>query len=136
MDSILDGIKVLDVTNYYAGPFCTMLLKNLGAEVIKVERIGVGDVVRRDAPLIADEVSGTFIILNRGKKSITLDMKTDKGRKIIKELAKKVDVLVREQQSTGKYQYEWNGSGFESGVYFYRLMVEGVAKCRKILLLK
>lgn len=94
MDTILNGIKVLDVTNVYSGPFCTMMLKNFGAEVIKVERVGVGDVVRRDAPLTEGDESGTFIILNRGKKSITLDMKSDKGREIIKQLVQKVDVLV------------------------------------------
>jgi CoA:oxalate CoA-transferase len=94
VDSILNGIKVLDLTNVYSGPYCAMLLKEFGAEVIKVERTAFGDVVRRDAPLTEAQESGTFIILNRGKKSVTLNIACDKGREIIKKLAKKVDVLI------------------------------------------
>lgn len=94
MAGALNGIQVLDFTQVYSGPFCTLLLKDLGAEIIKIERTGTGDVVRNDAPLTEGQESGTFIILNRGKKSITLDIKTEKGRKICKDLVKKVDVLV------------------------------------------
>jgi CoA:oxalate CoA-transferase len=94
MNSILNGIKVLDLTNVFSGPYCTMLLKELGAEVIKVERTESGDVIRKDAPLTKGAESGIFIILNRGKKSITLDLKTTKGIEIVKQLIKKVDVLV------------------------------------------
>jgi CoA:oxalate CoA-transferase len=95
----LDGIKVLDFTQVYAGPFCTLLLKDLGAEIIKVERVE-GDAVRSDAPLTEGLESGTFIILNRGKKGITANLKTEKGRDICRELAKKVDV-VTENFSSG-----------------------------------
>jgi CoA:oxalate CoA-transferase len=94
LDSILNGIKVLDLTNVYSGPYCSMLLKEFGAEVIKVERTGYGDVVRRDAPLTEAQESGTFVILNRGKKSITLNIATEKGRDIVKQLIKKCDVLL------------------------------------------
>jgi CoA:oxalate CoA-transferase len=90
---VLDGIKVLDFTRIYSGPFCTLLLKDLGAEIIKVERLE-GDVVRNDAPLTEGDESGTFIILNRGKKSVTVNLKTEKGREICRELARKVDVVV------------------------------------------
>jgi CoA:oxalate CoA-transferase len=93
MAGALDGIKVLDFTQVYAGPFCTLLLRDLGAEVIKVER-REGDVVRNDAPLTQGNESGTFIILNRGKKSITINLKTEKGREICRELARQVDVVV------------------------------------------
>jgi CoA:oxalate CoA-transferase len=89
----LDGIKILDFTQVYSGPFCTLLLKDLGAEVIKIER-REGDVIRNDAPQTEGLESGTFIILNRGKKSLTLDLKSEKGRQICRELAGKVDVLV------------------------------------------
>jgi CoA:oxalate CoA-transferase len=89
----LNGIKILDLTRAYAGPFCTLLLKDLGAEIIKIERIE-GDTSRMDTPLTEGQESGTFIILNRGKKSVTLDLKTKKGKHICKELVKKVDVLV------------------------------------------
>ena len=93
MAGTLDDIKVLDLSRTYAGPFCTLLLRDLGAEIIKVER-KEGDTVREDNPLTKGGESGTFIILNRGKKSITLDVRKEKGREICKELAKKVDVLV------------------------------------------
>ena len=94
MASVLEGIKVLDFTQVYSGPFCTLLLKDLGAEVIKVERPGSGDLIRYDVPHTEGLEGGPFIILNRGKRSITIDMKTEKGRNICKELVKKVDVLV------------------------------------------
>jgi CoA:oxalate CoA-transferase len=94
MASVLEGIKVLDLTQIYSGPFCTLLLKDLGAEIIKVERPEAGDLIRNDVPHTEGLEGGPFIILNRGKKSITLNLKTEKGRNICKELIKKVDVLV------------------------------------------
>jgi crotonobetainyl-CoA:carnitine CoA-transferase CaiB-like acyl-CoA transferase len=94
MAGVLEGIKVLDFTQVYSGPFCTLLLKDLGAEIIKVERPGSGDLIRNDIPCTEGLEGGPFIILNRGKKSITVDLKTEKGRHICRELAKKVDVLV------------------------------------------
>ncbi len=94
MPKALEKIKVLDLTRMYAGPFCTMLLKDLGAEVIKVEIPGGGDAVRTIPTLTEAGESYPFIMLNRGKKSVTLDMNSVKGREIVKELVKKVDVLV------------------------------------------
>jgi CoA:oxalate CoA-transferase len=94
MASVLEGIKVLDLTQVYSGPFCTLLLKDLGAEIIKIERPGAGDLIRNDVPHTEGMEGGAFIILNRGKKSITLNLRTGKGLKICKELVKKVDVLV------------------------------------------
>ncbi len=94
MTSVLDGVKVLDFTQVYSGPFCTMLLKNFGADIIKVERPGSGDLTRSDFPHTEGLEGGAYIILNRGKKSVTIDLKSPKGQGIIKELVKKVDVLV------------------------------------------
>lgn len=94
MASVLEGIKVLDLTQIYSGPFCTILLKDLGAEIIKVERPESGDLIRNDIPHTEGLEGGPFIILNRGKKSITLNLKSEKGCNIAKELIKKVDVLV------------------------------------------
>lgn len=94
MAGALGDIKVLDLSRAYAGPFCTLLLKDMGAEVIKVEKIEGGDTVRKDFPVTSGGEGGTFIILNRGKKSITLDVRKPEGREICKELVKKVDVLV------------------------------------------
>jgi len=76
MASVLEGIKVLDFTQVYSGPFCTLLLRDLGAEVIKVERPESGDLIRNDIPHIEGLEGRVFIILNRGKKSITADLTT------------------------------------------------------------
>jgi crotonobetainyl-CoA:carnitine CoA-transferase CaiB-like acyl-CoA transferase len=94
MASVLDGIKIMDFTQVYSGPFCTMMLRNLGAEVIKIERPGSGDLTRNDIPHTEALEGGNYIILNRGKKSVTIDLKSEKGRNICKELVKQVDVLV------------------------------------------
>ena len=94
MTSVLEGIKVLDFTQVYSGPFCTLLLKDLGAEVIKVERPESGDLTRNDVPHTEGNEGGAYIILNRGKKSLTVDLKSEKGRNICEKLVKKVDVLV------------------------------------------
>ena len=90
IESPLEGIKVLDFTHEVAGPHCTMLLGDLGAEIIKVERPGRGDRARHWVGMRET----IFIAHNRNKKSIVLDLKSEEGRKIALELAKKVDVIV------------------------------------------
>ena len=94
MSGPLSGIKVLDLTRIFSGPFCSLLLKDLGAEIIKIELPGTGDLIRYDFPRTATEESGYFINLNRGKKSITLNLKSEKGLDICKRLAGKVDVIL------------------------------------------
>ncbi len=89
----LDGIKVLDFTNVLAGPYCTMMLANMGAEVFKLERPGAGDDSRAYGPHVNGE-SVYFLSVNRGKKSIICDAKTEEGREVFKQIAEKVDVLV------------------------------------------
>lgn len=89
----LAGLKVLDLTRVYSGPYCTMMLGDLGAEVIKVEKKDVGDDTRDFMP-VKDGESGYFTYLNRNKKSITLDLKDEKAIEIIKELAQWADILV------------------------------------------
>lgn len=94
----LCGLKIIDLSHYVAGPYCTKLLCGLGADVIKVERPDGGDPARRLGPFPGDkpdaERSGIFSFLNVGKKSITLNLKTQLGREIIKKLIKNADVLV------------------------------------------
>ncbi len=95
---LLSGVKVLDLTHYIAGPYCTRLLAGLGADVIKVERPRVGDPTRRLPPFYRDlpglERSGTFLWLNLGKKSITLNLKTALGIELASQLAAWADVVV------------------------------------------
>ena len=94
MAKALENIRVLDFTRMYAGPFCTMLLGQLGAEIIKVEFLGSGDASRSQPPITEGGESYVFANFNRGKKSITLDLKTAEGQEIARELVKKVDVLI------------------------------------------
>ena len=89
----LDGIKVLDFTNVLAGPYCTMMLANMGAEIYKFERPGCGDDSRAYGPHINGE-SVYFLSVNRGKKSIVCNTKTEEGRAAFLKMAAKVDVLV------------------------------------------
>jgi len=89
----LNRVRVLDLSQLLLGPFATMLLGDMGAEVIKVERPGIGDVSRLSGPIVRG-VSAYFLSLNRGKKSITLDLTTARGAAILLELARKADILV------------------------------------------
>lgn len=93
MKGALQGLNVLDLSRVLAGPFCTMLMADLGANIIKVEQPNVGDDSRAYAPFI-DKESAYFMSLNRGKKSICLDLKKDEDRVIIWELVRKCDILV------------------------------------------
>lgn len=89
----LAGVKVIDFTRVYSGPYCTMLLADLGAEVIKIEKKGTGDDTHWFAPR-KDGESGYFTYLNRNKKSIALDLKAPESVEIVKELAKWADIVV------------------------------------------
>lgn len=93
MQTALDGLRVLDLTRVLAGPFATMLLADLGAEVIKIELPGKGDDSRAFPPFIGSE-SAYFMSLNRNKRSLALNIKSPVGRKILLELVGKSDVLV------------------------------------------
>ena len=88
----LTGIRVLDLTRVLAGPFCTALLADLGAEVIKIETPAGDDY--RHVPPLADGTGGLFRLLNRGKKSVALDLRSDRGREIVRQLAQSSDILV------------------------------------------
>lgn len=93
----LEGIRVVAVEQYMAGPYCTMLLADAGAEVIKIERPGTGD-PRRSIPPFAEKggkkKAGGFMAYNRNKKSLTLNIRSQEGQKIYKELIAKSDVVV------------------------------------------
>ena len=89
----LAGIKVVDLTRILAGPFCTQLLADLGAEVIKIEPPGRGDPVRGQGA-IRDGLSWYFAQFNRNKKSLTLDLYADEGRAVLADLIRQADVLV------------------------------------------
>ena len=98
--SILEKIRVLDLTRVVAGPWCTQVLADLGADVIKIERPGVGDDTRRTAPYVQDvngiktNDSAFFMGCNRGKRSVTVDIATPEGVAIVRELALQSDVFI------------------------------------------
>jgi len=90
----LEGLRVIDLTQDFAGPFCTMILSDLGAEVIKIEKPGGGDETRAWGPPFVNGVSYYFLSLNRGKKSVVLDLKSPEGQNIIRKLVVDADIFV------------------------------------------
>jgi crotonobetainyl-CoA:carnitine CoA-transferase CaiB-like acyl-CoA transferase len=89
----LEGVKVLDLTNVMAGPYCSMVLGDMGAEVIKLESFPDGDTSRRFEPQVKGE-SYCFAVLNRNKKSLALDMKAARGKDIVTRLAEQCDIVI------------------------------------------
>ncbi|MDE2515596.1 MAG: CoA transferase, partial [Rhodospirillales bacterium] len=94
MGKALDGVRILDFTHVQSGPTCTQLLAWLGADVIKVERPGVGDITRGQLRDIPDADSLYFTMLNHNKRSITIDSKHPEGKKLLEALIRKCDVMV------------------------------------------
>lgn len=90
----LSGIRVIDMTRILAGPFCTMNLGDMGAEIIKIEQPGKGDDTRAWGPPFAGSEAAYFLGVNRNKKSVTLDLKHPRGLEILKTLIKGADVLI------------------------------------------
>jgi len=96
-EQMLNGVRVLDLTNVLAGPFATLHLALLGADVIKIERPGSGDLARKLGTLseLNEQLMGTsFLAQNSNKKSVTLNTKSPEGKEIFKKLVKDADVLV------------------------------------------
>ena len=96
---LLDGVRVLDLTRVLAGPYCGMMLADMGAEVIKIELPGKGDDSRANAPQIVNEEKGLresayYINLNRNKLGVTLNLKSEKGREMFKELVRQSDIVL------------------------------------------
>ena len=89
----LSGITVLDFSRVLAGPYCTMVLADLGARVIKVERFGTGDDTRAFGPFVGVD-SAYFMCFNRGKESISLDIKSPRDRELLERLLDSCDVVV------------------------------------------
>ncbi len=90
----LSGVRILDLTLIMAGPYCTLILGDLGAEVIKIEKPGIGESSREMPPHFFEGQSAYFIAMNRNKKSMTLDLKSEQGKRIFHDLARKSDVVI------------------------------------------
>ena len=95
MPAALEGVTVLDFTRLLPGPFCTQLLCNLGADVIKVEDPQLGDYMRAVPPIVHD-VSYPFAMVNRGKRSLAVDLKTSEGQEILRQLVGRADIIVEQ----------------------------------------
>lgn len=118
MPSSLDGIRVLDLSRVLAGPVCTQILGDLGAEVIKIEKPGEGDDTRQWGPPFLKDTNGAdtresayYLSCNRNKKSVTVDISKPEGQKIIHALAAKSDILIHNFKVGGLDKY---GLGFEA----------------------
>src|SRR5262245_41197975 len=94
MMQVLENIRVIDLTQALAGPYCTMLLGDMGADVIKVEEPGRGDQSRGWGPPFVGGESAYFLSTNRNKRSLTLDIKTTEGREILHKLDSVTDVVI------------------------------------------
>src|SRR3979490_1934482 len=140
----LDGVRILDFTHVQSGPTCTQLLAYMGADVIKVERPGVGDVTRGQLRDVKGADSLYFTMLNGNKRSITIDSKHPKGREILDRLIKHCDVLVENFAPgaphriglTWEYVHKINPrmivasvKGFGPGPYEDCKVYENVAQC-------
>jgi len=90
----LEGIKVLDLSSYLAGPYCSMILADLGADIIKVEQPGTGDGSRQWGPPFMRDESAYFLSVNRNKRSVTLNLKSEKGKEILFKLVSSSDIFL------------------------------------------
>ncbi len=90
----LTGLKVIDLTHVMAGPTCTLMLADMGADVIKIEKLPQGDDSRRMVPPTIGDEAASFLMMNRNKRGVVLDLKTAKGADVLRRLAKTADVLV------------------------------------------
>ena len=93
LSGALEGVRVLELANFMAGPYCGMLLADMGAEVVKVENPKVGDYTRETPPFVEGQSAG-FMALNRNKKSVTLNLKHPEARELFLELARDADVVL------------------------------------------
>jgi len=144
MGKALDGVRILDFTHVQSGPTCTQLLAWLGADVIKVERPGVGDITRGQLRDVPDADSLYFTMLNHNKRSITVDSKHPKGKEVIDGLIKVCDVMVENfaPGALDRMGYTWEHiqelnprmilasvKGFGPGPYEDCKVYENVAQC-------
>ena len=120
MSQPLDGIRILDFTHVQSGPTCTQLLAWMGADVIKVERPGVGDATRNQLVDVEGADSLYFTMLNHNKRSLTLNSKTEAGKEVLEKLVKKshpkeLPLLMTEQYQLKEVLYQLMMKGCKVG---------------------
>ncbi|WP_028228308.1 formyl-CoA transferase [Paraburkholderia ferrariae] len=144
MGKALDGVRILDFTHVQSGPTCTQLLAWFGADVIKVERVGAGDVTREQLRDIPDADSLYFTMLNGNKRSVTIDTKNPQGKRVLERLIRDCDVLVENfaPGALDRMGFSWERiqalnprmivasvKGFGPGPYEDCKVYENVAQC-------
>jgi formyl-CoA transferase len=144
MGKALDGVKILDFTHVQSGPTCTQLLAWFGADVIKVEKTGAGDITREQLRDVPDVDSLYFTMLNHNKRSVTLDTKSEGGKQVLERLVKHCDVLVENfaPGALDRMGFTWERiqqlnprmivasvKGFGPGPYEECKVYENVAQC-------
>jgi len=144
MGKALDGVRILDFTHVQSGPTCTQLLAWFGADVIKVEKAGGGDITREQLRDIPDVDSLYFTMLNHNKRSVTLDTKSESGKQVLEKLVKHCDVLVENfaPGALDRMGFTWEKiqqlnprmivasvKGFGPGPYEECKVYENVAQC-------
>ena len=110
MPGPIHGIKVLELAQIMAGPTCGLMLADLGADVVKIEKIPDGDDTRRFSPPEINGEAAAFMTMNRNKKGFALDLKTKEGKEVFKRMAKKADVII---ENFRKGTLEKLGIGYE-----------------------
>lgn len=144
MGKALDGVRILDFTHVQSGPTCTQLLAWFGADVIKIERAGAGDITREQLRDIPDADSLYFTMLNSNKRSLTLDTKNPEGKRVLERLIRECDVLVENfaPGALDRMGFSWEHiqslnprmilasvKGFGAGPYEDCKVYENVAQC-------
>ncbi len=144
MGKALDGVRILDFTHVQSGPTCTQLLAWFGADVIKVEKAGAGDITRDQLRDVPDADSLYFTMLNHNKRSVTLDTKSEPGKRVLERLVKHCDVLVENfaPGALDRMGFTWERiqelnprmivasvKGFGPGPYEHCKVYENVAQC-------
>src|SRR5580693_9451422 len=146
MGKALDGVKILDFTHVQSGPTCTQLLAWFGADVIKVEKAGAGDITREQLRDVPDADSLYFTMLNHNKRSVTLDTKSEQGKQVLERLVRHCDVLVENfaPGALDRMGFTWERiqelnprmivasvKGFGPGPYEECKVYENVAQCAR-----
>src|SRR5437763_5430827 len=90
----LAGLKVIDLTHVMAGPTCTLMLEDMGADVIKIEKTPHGDDSRHSVPAKIGDEAASFLMMNRNKRGVALDLKTEGGKTVLRRMMSSADVLV------------------------------------------
>src|SRR6266436_5698528 len=125
MPKPLDGVKVLDMTRVLAGPYCTMMLGDMGADVVKIERPESGDDTRGYGPPFVNGESAYFMSINRSKRSLTLNLKHPEALKTLQRLIETADVLVENFRPGTMESFGFGYTGPKSDLPGYDLIIQG-----------